>query len=168
VLVEDGDTLINVLAYIDLNPVRAGLVERPEDYRWCSLGYHVQSGNQGNFLSLDFGLRGFGEQDDAERLRAYRQFVYAIASVPTGKGATMSEATVAAAEEQDFQLTAAQRLLFRTRYFTDSGVIGTKAFVAECYRRFEGHFACRHPKQPQAIAGLDGMFSLKRLRAAPT
>jgi len=38
----------------------------------------------------------------------------------------------------------------------------------QTYRRFEGHFACRHPKQPQAIAGLDGVFSLKRLRAAPT
>ena len=38
VLVENGDTLVNCLAYIDLNPVRAGLVERPEDYRWCSLG----------------------------------------------------------------------------------------------------------------------------------
>ena len=53
-------------------------------------------------------------------------------------------------------------------FITDSGVIGTKAFVAACYRRFEGHFACRHPKQPQAIAGLDGVFSLVRLRAAPT
>ena len=53
-------------------------------------------------------------------------------------------------------------------FITDSGVIATKAFVAECYRRFEGHFACLHPKQPQAIATLDGVFSLKRLRAAPT
>ena len=34
VIVENGDTLINLLAYIDLNPVRANMVERPEDYRW--------------------------------------------------------------------------------------------------------------------------------------
>ena len=34
VIVENGETLINCLAYIDLNPIRAGLVERPEDYRW--------------------------------------------------------------------------------------------------------------------------------------
>ncbi|MDW7712271.1 MAG: hypothetical protein SCH98_17525 [Deferrisomatales bacterium] len=47
-------------------------------------------------------------------------------------------------------------------------MIGSKAFVAECYRRFEGHFSCRHPKKPHAVAGLDGVFSLKRLRAAPT
>ena len=43
VIVENGETLINYLAYIDLNPLRAGLVDRPEEYRWNSLGYHVQT-----------------------------------------------------------------------------------------------------------------------------
>ena len=57
---ENGETLINCLAYIDLNPVRAGLVKRPEDYRRRSIGYHIQSGNKGNLLSLDFGLKEFG------------------------------------------------------------------------------------------------------------
>ncbi|MGD9065364.1 MAG: hypothetical protein PVI42_14660 [Desulfobacterales bacterium] len=52
VIVEKGETLINCLAYIDLNPLRAGLVNRPEEYRWNSLGYHVQTGNKDNFLSL--------------------------------------------------------------------------------------------------------------------
>ncbi|MDZ4183825.1 MAG: transposase [Desulfuromonadales bacterium] len=167
VLVEDGDTVINVLGYVDLNPVRAGLVERPEDYRWSSLGYHVQTGNQGDFLSLDFGLRSFANWDDAQRLRAYRKFVYGLVA-PAGKGASIPEKVVEAEEQKGFELTATDRLLYRTRYFTDSGVIGTKAFVADCYRRFEDHFACRHPKKPQAVDGLDGVFSLKRLRAAPT
>ncbi len=54
VIVENGETLINCLAYIDLNPLRAALVERPEEYRWNSLGYHIQTGNEDNFLSLDF------------------------------------------------------------------------------------------------------------------
>ena len=55
VIVENGETLINCLAYIDLNPLRAGLVKRPEEYRWNSLGYHVQTNNQDSFLSNDFG-----------------------------------------------------------------------------------------------------------------
>jgi hypothetical protein len=38
-----------------LNPLRADLVKRPEDYRWNSLGYHVQTNNQDSFLSNDFG-----------------------------------------------------------------------------------------------------------------
>jgi len=45
VLVEDGDTLVNVLAYIDLNPVWAGLVERPGDYRWSALRYQLACPN---------------------------------------------------------------------------------------------------------------------------
>ncbi len=32
-IVENGETLINCLAYVDLNAVRAGIVERPEEYR---------------------------------------------------------------------------------------------------------------------------------------
>jgi len=56
VIVDKGETLINCLAYIDLNPVRAGIVKQPEKYRWCSLGYHVQRHNEDGFLSMDFGL----------------------------------------------------------------------------------------------------------------
>ena len=38
VLVEDGYAARVMAAYIDLNPVRAGMVKRPEDYRWSSYG----------------------------------------------------------------------------------------------------------------------------------
>ena len=33
-IVEDGRPLVNLLAYVDLNPIRAGTVKRPEDYCW--------------------------------------------------------------------------------------------------------------------------------------
>jgi REP element-mobilizing transposase RayT len=39
VVVEKGATHKNCLAYIDLSPVRAGIVKRPEGYRWNSIGY---------------------------------------------------------------------------------------------------------------------------------
>ena len=38
VLVQDGYAARVMATYIDLNPVRAGMVDRPEDYRWCSYG----------------------------------------------------------------------------------------------------------------------------------
>jgi REP element-mobilizing transposase RayT len=71
VIVENGETLINCLAYIDLNPLRAGLVERPEQYRWNSLGYHIQTNNLDNFLSTDFGLKEFNVQSKKDRIRRY-------------------------------------------------------------------------------------------------
>ena len=54
VIVDKGETLVNCLAYIDLNPLRAGLGDRPENDRWNSLGYPVQTNNQDNFLATDF------------------------------------------------------------------------------------------------------------------
>lgn len=37
----DGTYLLNVARYIEMNPVRARLVTRPEDYRWSSARAHV-------------------------------------------------------------------------------------------------------------------------------
>ena len=52
---------------------------------------------------------------------------------------------------------------YRTRYFTDSGIIGSKEFVAKNYQRFKHLFHSKHEKKPKQIKGLDGMYSLKRL-----
>jgi hypothetical protein len=81
VIVENGETLINCLAYIDLNPLRAGLVERPEQYRRNSLGFHIQTNNQDNFLSTDFGLKEFNVKSKKERIRRYRRYVYEVGSL---------------------------------------------------------------------------------------
>jgi REP element-mobilizing transposase RayT len=43
VLIYKGEPRLACSAYIDLNPVRAGLSERPEKYRWSSLGMRVRS-----------------------------------------------------------------------------------------------------------------------------
>jgi hypothetical protein len=36
-----------------------GVVRRPEEYRWSSIGYHIQTENKDDFLSTDFGLKEF-------------------------------------------------------------------------------------------------------------
>jgi REP element-mobilizing transposase RayT len=50
VIVEKGEAQLVCSAYIDLNPVRANIVKRPEDYRWSSLGLRV--GNPGRAKKL--------------------------------------------------------------------------------------------------------------------
>jgi REP element-mobilizing transposase RayT len=47
VLVEDGHAARVMSAYIDLNPVRAGMVKNPENYRWCSYAEAVAGGGSG-------------------------------------------------------------------------------------------------------------------------
>src|SRR6056297_1214524 len=80
-IVEQGHTLVNLLAYVDLNPIRAGIVKKPEDYRWCSLGYHIQTGNKDDLLDIDFGMKDWNELNPREIVRKYRQFVYETGAV---------------------------------------------------------------------------------------
>jgi hypothetical protein len=166
VIVEKGETLINCLAYIDLNPLRAGLVDRPEDYRWNSLGYHIQTGNNDNFLSLDFGLKEFGVVDTEERLKRYRRYVYEAGALDhpgKGQARVIDNDIVEHEREKNYEISRADRFRYRTRYFTDSGIIGTKEFVFINYQRFKGVFMSKREKIPKLVSGLDGIYSLKRL-----
>jgi hypothetical protein len=166
VIVENGETLINCLAYIDLNPLRAGLVDRPEDYRWNSLGYHLQTENKDHFLSTDFGLKEFSINNEKERIRRYRRYVYEAGAIdrPDKMQAEVIDPKVVAKErKKDFEISRISRFIYRTRYFTDSGIIGSNEFVAENYQRFRHLFYSKHEKKPKPVKGLEGMYSLKRL-----
>ena len=162
VLLESGDTLINCLAYIDLNPVRANIVTKPEDYRWSSIGYHMQSGNKDSFLSTDLGLMAYNEMNEKERFTDYREFLYEKGGLDTKKGASINEDILAKERGKHYELTAIDRLRFKTRYFTDSGIIGTKGFVVSYYEMFKNNFGSKD-KIPKKITGLAGVYSLKRL-----
>jgi len=54
--VESGTAARTMAAYIDLNPVRAGMVEDPADYRWSSYGEAVGGGKKGNGKKAREGL----------------------------------------------------------------------------------------------------------------
>jgi REP element-mobilizing transposase RayT len=172
VIVDNGDTLINCLAYIDLNPVRAKMVEKPEQYRWSSIGYHIQRKNEDGFLSLDFGpgemrsavtnefhgvnLQEFGTKKASDRLKYYRKFLYEKGDITD----------VDKEQARDFKLNEFDRFRYRTRYFIDSGVIGSREFVDKIYQQFKHHFLSKKEKRPKTIKGLDGVYSLKRLSEA--
>ncbi len=160
VLVENGQTLVNCLAYIDLNPVRAGLVRRPEEYRWCSLGYHLQTDNRDDFLSLDFGLIDWNIDDTGERRRLYRQFLYETGALDSPKGPSLNPEIIEGARKSDYEYTKADRFRLRTRWFTDSGIIGSKSFIRHVAKLLNLPGATK--RSPKNITGLD-MCALKRL-----
>jgi REP element-mobilizing transposase RayT len=56
VIVESGLAARTMAAYIDLNPVRAGMVEDPAEYRWSSYGEAVGGGKKGNGKKAREGL----------------------------------------------------------------------------------------------------------------
>lgn len=169
VIVENGETLINCLAYIDLNPVRAGLVKRPEDYRWNSIGYHIQTNNKDNFLSMDFGLKEFSIKSKKERVQRYLRYVYEAGELEHPEkcqASVIKNDAIKKASRKNFEITRTDRFRCRTRYFSDSGIIGSKKFVFNTYQQFKNLFHSRHEKKPKRVKGLSGIYSLKRLAEA--
>jgi putative transposase len=127
---------------------------------------HLQTGNKGNFLSLDFGLQEFGVLDAKESLRSYRRYVYeagAINRPDKMQAKVIDDQVVAKERKKEFEISRSSRFRYRTRYFTDSGILGSKEFVATNYQRFKHLFYSKHEKKPRPIKGLEGMYSLKRL-----
>lgn len=71
--VEDGGYLLTVIRYIHKNPVEAGIVNKPEDYRWSSIhGYYGDPAYPAGLLDPDFILGGFAK-DRAEAIERFRE-----------------------------------------------------------------------------------------------
>lgn len=68
VLVEDGHAARVMAAYIDLNPVRAGMVRDPKDYRWCSYAEAVAGGKVGALARRGIA-RVLEERDDSAAMK---------------------------------------------------------------------------------------------------
>jgi REP element-mobilizing transposase RayT len=162
VIVEKGYTLINCLAYIDLNPIRAGIVKKPEDYRWSSLGYFARTGNRDNLLTLDFGLKEYNVENEAERFRMYREYVYEHGCIENTKGAAIDEKVVRQERKKKFKFTAADRLRYRTRYFTEGVFLGSSQFVKEHFQRFKEKLNVQKERTPHIISGFENIYSFRQ------
>lgn len=63
--------------YIELNPVRAGMVESPGDYRWSS--YHTNAlGVQDDVVTPHYCYEALGDSADIRQMRYQDLFAYAV------------------------------------------------------------------------------------------
>ena len=74
ILVDMDEYATELSRYIHLNPVRVGIVESPEEYRWSSCRYYTGGTAAPAWLHTDFILGYFGNKKDAAQ-KKYRQFV---------------------------------------------------------------------------------------------
>ena len=160
VIVESGQAARTMAAYIDLNPVRAGMVSDPAEYRWSSYGEAVGGNKKGNGKKAREGLvracmAHKGEGFDAERWkevsRIYRRAMGLAlgrksgrATVSKQKAVTMNTAEMMASKDNETvlpDLGMARMLHCRVRYFTDGAVIGSKSFVDEAFANAKERFS---------------------------
>lgn len=176
VIVESGVAARTTAAYIDLNPVRAGMVSDPADYRWSSYGEAVGGGAKGNGKKAREGLvrayfcdQGVGFEAEKWRdvSRLYRRSMGLALGRKPGRaetGGATSEPTqptkstaemLASADNETVlkDLGMARMLRCRVRYFTDGAVIGSKEFVNEAFANARDRFG---PKRKDGARKLKG------------
>ena len=144
--------------------MRAGIVKRPEEYRWCSLGYHIQSGNRDELLSVDFGMKEWNESSEKEIIRKYREYVYEAGAIDAVKWARIAAEIVEEERKKGFKLSKSEIFRYRRRYFTDAGVLGSKKFVREIFEEIKGLLGSKRERKFVPVFGDAGMYSLKRLQ----
>ncbi len=172
VIVESGVAARTVAAYIDLNPVRAGMVEDPADYRWSGYGEAVGGGPRGNGKKARAGLvracmghhgAGFEAEKWKEVSRIYRRTMGLALGRKSGgaeveKRGVVTRNTAEALEAEDNEtalpdLAMAGMLRRRVRYFTDGAVIGGKAFVNEAFVAARERFGARRRDGARRLRG---------------
>jgi len=148
VLVEgEGEVLRTMAAYIDLNPARAGLAADPKDYRFC--GYAEAVAGKASAVA---GLaRACGPR---ETLRVYRLLLFGKSGSPDAFGTTASDRERAARvlNGDRGEISRAEALRCRVRYFTDGVALGSAAFVRRVGAQVENAQAKR-PREPFSVKG---------------
>ena len=164
VVVEDQPSSVEaVAAYIDLNPVRAGLVEDPKDYRSCGYAAAVA----GNAL-VRKGLMSFQKKENwSECAAAYRMrlFVGAGTAHQSGK-VVLDREKIKEVLDQGGELSLGQVLRLRVRHMSDGMALGTRAFVEEVFALHRDKFGPRRKTGARPIRVLSsiGLNALRDLR----
>ena len=190
VIVESGEAARTIAAYIDLNPVRAGMVSDPAEYRWSSYGEAIGGGSKGNGKKAREGLVRVFENPEArfenpdgdwrDVARRYRRLMGMALEGKVMKAKVDSKAVrlknknsaeaLEANENETVlrELGIAKMLRCRVRYFTDGAVIGSKEFVNEAFANARERFSEKRKdgarKMRGAAAAARGLFSARDLR----
>ena len=167
-LVEDSpESLTKVAAYIDLNPVRAEIVDDPKDYRWC--GYAeatagVKSAQMG--IQRLFGaLRDYGNSIQSYRLILYGTGYGSKGTVGKDQGRVRAE-VLAAIEKRNGRIPLSDLLKARVRYFTDGMVLGSEEFVTQQFMENRDAFSAKRKQAGKPLTGAcwDGLHVMRNLR----
>jgi len=146
IIVENGRAARTMAAYIDLNPVRAGIVKDPADYRWSGYGEAMAGGRLAReglrLVVFEFFAEVIGEDLAAEKtakwsdaVTAYRWMMFLdgeenFKNLSKGRaGIPHAKVLEALAESGEFDEMELRFHRDRMRQFTEAMAMGGDEFV---------------------------------------
>jgi len=194
VMLEDGRALLACMVYVELNSIRAGLVERPEDFRYCGLSHLLTGGRASAWLDhetltrilkspllIEIGLiRAEGEQpvshkiqqDRRSDIRQYKELIYKEGVIEvTGKDQIRSDIDMQPPPTNCAEV-AIFSFLQHWQHFSSGVFIGSKDFCSKRFKEFRKFFHTSVDRQGQRMVpgrmivrgSLHDLFTFRRFR----
>lgn len=162
VLLEAGEPVRNVAAYIDLNCVRAGIVKDPAYYRFCGYAEALAGSEIARIGLMALGLAPSGTWNETQS--SYRVLLYAIGSGARAHGVVIDDEDYRKVIEEGGELTLPIRFACKIRHFTTGAVLGSRLFVEEQLTRYrQRHGPCPRTR-PRSVPDLLNLMTLKSPR----
>ena len=170
---EHSDSLLRVMAYVTLNPVRAGLVKDPKDFHFCGYADRLASGKIGLNDDEFFDLFCHGIKADSPKTKrthfqqVFRAYMLGLKRFKSANSLTLKEffAECNLADELHWD----DIFTHKCRFFTKCLVIGSEAFIRDKLNKFSDLMHWKREHQPYTEDEWNGIHSLKpkRRRASP-
>jgi REP element-mobilizing transposase RayT len=176
VIVSKGEAQLACSAYIDLNPVRAAIVQKPEDYRWSSLGLRVRTPARAKMLlrplsilpgfadgtECDKGIEGMENaveplltplilsENSFDHYFSYREFVYKSGGIERSVRAHICPELVNDVLKYHGDFGVGDRFRYRIKNFSEGIALGNYALIAHLQKSWK-----RKKIRPRSFMGRD-------------
>lgn len=163
-------TLWTVAAYIDLNAVRAGIVDDPKDYRFCGYGEALGGGDTAR-SGISAIMRS--ARANAEWVWAsthYRRLLHVSGEHDDeGTRRGIDPRRVQEVLQRGGKLRIAEVIHCRVRYFTDGVVLGRRIFVEDVFDRYRARFGVKRRTGARTMRGANwgNLYTARRLQLDP-
>jgi REP-associated tyrosine transposase len=164
VLVEENShALLAMAVYIDLNPIRAGIVRDPKNYVFSGYGQAIAG-----HAHARKGIQRIVEIPDWEEAQAeYRKLLFAVGTKLKEHAASISIEDFEKIVAQGGKISLTEALLCRIRRFTDGVAFGSAEFVEKHLAAFQmanNRKRLSQPKPMPPVTDWGGLCTLRGLR----
>jgi putative transposase len=158
VLVETGKALQTIAGYIDLNPVRAGIVQDPAMYAWSGYGEAVggsKRARRGLCKVLEVAQDAWSTKAHAY----YRKWLYGEATVTEDsqrKGYTQDQVKAAQAAVENFVSLPMLEIRKRMKCFSEGIALGSEDYVKGMAARYQALFERQRERTAKPLKSASG------------
>ena len=170
---EHSDSLLRVMAYVTLNPVRAGIIKDPKDFHFCGYAERLTGGKMGDCDDEFFDLFCHGIETSSTKEKrthfqqVFRAYMLGLKCFKSADSLTLQEFFI----ECDLvdELHWDDIFTHKCQFFTKCLVIGSEAFIRDKLNKFADKMHWKRKHQPYTEDEWNGIHSLKpkRRRASP-